>query len=253
MKTLRDSQRGFSLVELMVAIAVALFLVAGVVSMLDTTRKAYKDQGKLSQLQDDQRLAMTLITNVVQSAGYYPDPLSKSPADVFKLGAVAFTGQSSLAFAYDGQSLTGATNSTSSLGDSLVSRFATSGSGSDNLIDCTGLQWKVAGVIINTITLDTNNNLLCGINGAPPVQLVNGVTRMQVSYGLKTDYTIDDNQVDMYVPTGDMQPADWPNVICLRLTLTFKNPLYKQGDLAQPETIDFTRVITVMNKAGVKT
>jgi len=250
MKALRSYRRGFSLVELMVAIAVALFLVAGVVSMLASTRNTYRDQSRLAQLQDDQRLAMSLIANVVQSAGYYPDPLTQTPEGVFKLGAVNFTGQT-LAFAKDGQSLTGATN-TATLGDTLVARFATSGSGSDNVIDCTGLQWKVAGVITNTITLDANNNLLCGINGAPTVQLVGGVTKIQVWYGIKTDFSVDNNQVDTYIPTADMQADDWPNVISLRLTLSFKNPLF--GEPGQPNrTIDFTRVITVMNKAGVKT
>jgi type IV pilus assembly protein PilW len=243
------TQTGFSLVELMVAIAVALFLIGGVVSMLATTRNTFKDQSRLAQLQDDQRLAMTLIANVVQSAGYYPDPLLMTPTDQFKSGAVPFAGQT-LAFAADGQVITGATNS-ATLGDTLVVRFETSGKGADNVIDCTGNVWTTQSVIINTLTLDANSNLLCAINEKAPVQLVTGVTRMQVWYGLKTDFTVDDNQVDMYVPTADMTNADWPNVISLRLTLTFKNPLF--GEPGQPQTMNFTRVIAVMNKAGVKT
>src|SRR5438552_1840764 len=106
MKVLRRNTRGFSLVELMVSIAVALFLVGGVVSMLASTRHTYKNQSQLSQLQDDQRLAMTLIANVVQSAGYYPDPILMTAATEFKAGPVIFTGQS-LSFAADGQSITG--------------------------------------------------------------------------------------------------------------------------------------------------
>jgi len=242
-------QAGFSLVELMVAIAVALFLIGGVVSMLASTRNTFKNQSSLAQLQDDQRLAMTLIANVVQSAGYYPDPLLMTASSEFLKGNVAFTGQT-LAFAADGQVITGATNS-ATLGDTLVVRFETAGTSADNVIDCTGKVWTSKQVITNTLTLDANSNLLCGINGAPPVQLVTGVTKMQVWYGLKTNFTVDDNQVDMYVPTADMTAADWPNVISLRLTLTFKNPL--AGQPGQPQTIDFTRVVAVMNKAGVKT
>jgi type IV pilus assembly protein PilW len=243
------NQRGFSLVELMVAIAVALFLVAGVVTVLGNTRNTYKDQSKLSQLQDDQRLAMTLLGNVVQSAGYFPDPVNMTDTSEFKAGAVNFTGQT-LAFAKDGQSLTGATNTTAA-GDTLVVRFETSGTGSDNIIDCTGQQWKTAGVIVNTLTLDANNNLLCAVNGGTPTQLVSGVTNMQIWYGLKTDPTVPTNQVDTYVPTADMGADDWSNVMSLRLTLTFKNPL--AGEPGQSNTIDFTRVIAVMNKAGVQT
>jgi type IV pilus assembly protein PilW len=250
MKVLRRNHRGFSLVELMVSIAVALFLVGGVVSMLANTRHTYKDQSQLSQLQDDQRLAMTLIANVVQSAGYYPDPILMTATTEFKAGPVIFTGQS-LSFAADGQYITGATNTTAA-GDTLVVRFETSGTGSDNVIDCTGHQWTGKAVIVNTLTLDANNNLLCAINGQTPIQLVNGVTNIQVWYGLKTDFSVDNNQVDTYVPTADMQSADWPNVISLRLTLTFKNPLYKEAGQTS-QTLDFTRVVTVMNRAGVKT
>lgn len=249
MKALHPGQRGFSLVELMVAIAVALFLVAGVVTVLGNTRHTYKDQSKLSQLQDDQRLAMTLLGNVVQSAGYYPDPIGMTATSEFKAGTINFTGQT-LAFAKDGQSIFGATNTTAA-GDTLVVRFETSGTGADNIIDCTGQQWKTAGVIVNTLTLDANNNLLCAVNGSTPTQLVSGVTNMQVWYGLKTDPTVPTNQVDTYVPTADMGPDDWSNVMSLRLTLTFKNPLF--GEPGQSQTIDFTRVIAVMNKAGVQT
>lgn len=249
MKATPRNQAGFSLVELMVAIAVALFLIAGVVSVLATTRKTFKNQSSLAQLQDDQRLAMTLIANVVQSAGYYPDPLTMTASSEFKSGAVPFAGQT-LAFAADGQVMTGATNS-ATLGDTLVVRFETDGSSADNVIDCTGNVWNTKAVITNTLTLDANSNLLCGINNKAPVQLVSGVTKMQVWYGLKTDFTVDDNQVDTYVPTADMTAADWPNVISLRLTLTFKNPL--AGQPGQPQTLNFTRVIAIMNRAGVKT
>ena len=218
MKATQPNQAGFSLVELMVAIAVALFLIGGVVSMLASTRNTFKNQSRLAQLQDDQRLAMTLIANVVQSAGYFPDPLTMTASSEFLKRDVPFAGQT-LTFAADGQVITGATNS-ATLGDTLVVRFETSGTSADNVIDCTGNVRTKQEVIINTLTLDANNNLLCGVDDKPPVQLVTGVTRMRVWYGLKTDFTVDDNQVDMYVPTADMAAADWPNVMSLRLTLT---------------------------------
>jgi type IV pilus assembly protein PilW len=252
MRTLPRGHAGFSLVELMVSIVVALFLVGGVVQMLASTRNTSADQSSLAQLQDDERLAMTLITNVVQSAGYYPNPLTMDAAGAFPKEDVLFPGQT-LKFAADGQTLTGAKNT---VGHTLVVRYRTSGTGSDNVSDCTGLQWTTGGEIVNTLTLDDHQNLICGVNNGTPAQLVSGVTNMLIWYGLKTDYTVDNNQVDMYVPTEDMTPTDWPNVMSVRITLTFVNPLY--GDSKHPKpgqdpTIDFTRVIAIMNKAGVKT
>ena len=64
-------QRGFSLVELSIAILIALFLLGGLVTLVMGTRRTNATQSALSQLQDNERIAMTLITNVVQQAGYY--------------------------------------------------------------------------------------------------------------------------------------------------------------------------------------
>ena len=49
-----------------------------------------------------------------------------------------------------------------------------------------------------------------------------------------------------------MAPGDWSNVICVKVTLTFTNPLFATQP-TQPPTIQFTRVVTVMNRAGVNT
>jgi hypothetical protein len=49
-----------------------------------------------------------------------------------------------------------------------------------------------------------------------------------------------------------MNPADWTNVICVKVTLTFTNPL-AAAQPGQPATIPFTRVVTVMSRAGANT
>ena len=70
----RAAQRGYSLIELSVAMLVALFLLAGLLTVLQGTRKTSLSQSSLAQLQDDERIAMTILANVVQEAGYFPDP-----------------------------------------------------------------------------------------------------------------------------------------------------------------------------------
>ena len=71
---------GFTLIELSVAVLIGLFLLAGLLTLVQDMRRTFGTR-TASQLQDSQRLAMTLITDVVQSAGYYPDPTIK-PRDV---------------------------------------------------------------------------------------------------------------------------------------------------------------------------
>ena len=71
--------RGFTLVELMVTVAIALFLLAGLVTIVGNVRKADVNQRALAQLQDQERFALTVITDVVQAGGYLPDAVAWTP------------------------------------------------------------------------------------------------------------------------------------------------------------------------------
>ena len=65
------SQRvmGFSLVELMVAMTLGLLLMFGVVQVFDSTRQANRTNDALGQLQENGRLALSLITRDLREAG----------------------------------------------------------------------------------------------------------------------------------------------------------------------------------------
>ena len=80
-KRLRSAPRarGFTLVELMVTVAIALFLIGGLLTIIQNVRNRYTDQQALAQLQDQQRFAMGVITDIVQQAGYFPDPVTDTP------------------------------------------------------------------------------------------------------------------------------------------------------------------------------
>ena len=123
------AQRGFSLVELSIAILIALFLLGGLVTLLMGTRRTNATQSSLSQLQDNERIAMTLITNVVQKAGYFADPvgqqLSSFPAE--NVAAIAMAG---------GQVLGG---TTAPGGDTFAVRFLTPAADPNaSVINCAG-------------------------------------------------------------------------------------------------------------------
>ena len=66
------AQRGFSMVELVVAMSIGVFLLAGLFTILQGTRHASSDQTALAQLQDNERIAMSVMTDIVQAAGYFP-------------------------------------------------------------------------------------------------------------------------------------------------------------------------------------
>ena len=62
----KPRQKGYTLVEVMVAISIALFLMGGALLMVQHTRNAFKAQNQLSQLQESERMAMALITDAYE-------------------------------------------------------------------------------------------------------------------------------------------------------------------------------------------
>jgi type IV pilus assembly protein PilW len=62
--------RGFSLVELMVAVTLALIVTAGVISVFIGSRSAFEATSGTAALTDGGRFAINFISNSVRSAGY---------------------------------------------------------------------------------------------------------------------------------------------------------------------------------------
>jgi hypothetical protein len=73
---------------------------------------------------------------------------------------------------------------------------------------------------------------------------------MQIYYGVKTNGTTT-NAIDTYLDANSMTAAYWPDVMSVKIRVTFVNPL--QGQPGQPATIQFERVMSVMQKTGVIT
>lgn len=78
-------QSGLSLVELMVAIAIGLFLMAGAVTIFTNSKRTYTETNDSSRMQESLRFAMDMIAHDVRMAGYFGCAYGKDPAN-FKNG-----------------------------------------------------------------------------------------------------------------------------------------------------------------------
>ena len=76
---LKDN-RGFTLVEILIALLIGLFLMGALITIVQANRTVFGNQNKLAQMQDGERMAMTMIADVIQSAGYFPDPTTNTLA-----------------------------------------------------------------------------------------------------------------------------------------------------------------------------
>ena len=241
-------QRGFTLVELMVTVAIALFLLYGLVTIVQTFRRTSLDQQSLAQLQDQQRFAMTVLTDVIQAGGYFPDPTAWTPTT--SLPAAAPFGQ--------GQPFFG-THNAAAPGDTIGVRYRTALN--DGVINCTGGTNTANPTQLYTnsfsvVVVAGQGQLQCALGvGAPAVvgaavPLVSGVTNLTIYYGVKRNFAVTDYNVDTYLTADKMLAADWDNVSSVRVILTFTNPLYKGPGGGQQPTITFDRVVQVMARAG---
>ncbi len=254
-KTIRRTvraQSGFTLVELMVTVAIALFLIGGLLTVLQNVRGAYNNQQQLSQLQDQQRFALTVLADVIQAGGYFPDPVAWQPATSMPLNGNYAAGQAFWGThpAANGPDTVGVRYRTA-LNEAVI--FC---DGSTNTaLGPTGLfvnQFSVAGGQLQcTLTNGATGAL---ING--PVPIVNGVQTLVVLYGVKRNPVPADYNVDTYLTADQMNAAagDWNNVSSVIVRLTFTNPLcIPVCPPGQPATMLLERVIEVMSRAGVHT
>jgi len=240
---------GFTLIELMIAITVAIFLVGGLLMMVQSTRNTVTTQTQLAQLQDNERLVLTFMTEVIESTGYFPDPHTYTAAQVMPVAP---------SFATAGQAVSGIYAGGVAPGDTVSIRY---GAGlNDDVFNCRGTKNAVGpyDTFVNTFWINNanpNNPILtCTFSsGAVPlpgvqVPLVNGVQNLTVLYGVKKNPVDTGTCTDTYLNAGQMLAADWSNVCTIKITVTFINPLN-----TGPATIPITRVIAVMNTAGVNT
>jgi type IV pilus assembly protein PilW len=242
---MRAAHQGFTLLELMIAMTIGLFLSGALVTVVQTNKKVFLDQSRLEQMQDGERMAMTLMTDVIQSAGYFPQPWANS---------LSGTLIASAPFA-NSQAITG-NYTAADPGDLISVRYMTAPQ--DGILNCSGLSNTNAVGGANILYVNTfavvGGQLQCQDQNGATYTLVGGVTHLSVLYGVKTNLAAAGNNVDTYMNATQVNAgAYWQNVISVQISLTFNNPLYTAAGQGQAQFITIQRVVDVMNQTGPST
>ncbi|MFC4519527.1 PilW family protein [Cupriavidus pinatubonensis] len=237
-KTMRPRRpSGMTLIEILVALVIAMFMLVGLLAAFLGMRQAHADQDRLAALQDNERMALTVLTDSVRAAGYFPDPLNGSALTALPFAEGEF-GQLAAGQGVGGRS------AASGVGESLTSRYMTaSGDGIPNCLGQTNTS-GAAQVHINTFAVSAEGELTCSLNGSAPVVLIGGITRFSVLYG--TDGG-DAGNVDRYLSADEVTRASlWPLVRTARIALTFANPNARQP--GQPVSTNWEQTIGLLNR-----
>jgi type IV pilus assembly protein PilW len=256
-----QAQRGFTLVELMIAILIGLFLTGGLLTLTSAMKRTSGVQGDLSQLHDTERLSFSLLADVLQSSGFFTfpsPPAGTTAATVFPSGTIGNIVWTA------GQTISGTDGGSASAQTDTVSvRY--SSAGGDGVLNCIGATVATAASWVATFQVDGLGNLQCllttnGTIAATAIPIASGVQYMQVLYGVQSNTAAATFSVDSYLTATQVAAGGyWPNVISVQVTLWFVNPLYCTTNCqagqqtTQPPTIKMTRAIALMNKAGVNT
>src|SRR5438045_5495684 len=215
----RHRERGFTLVELMVTVAIALFLIGGLLTVLQNVRGAYNHQRHRHRLQDQQRFALTILADGIQAGGYFPNPVDWQPATSLPPAGSPCPGAPPFVA---GQAFSGCHTATTAP-DTIEVRYRTAVK--DDVIFCDGstnTTQDPTGLYVNQFTVappagNTPGQLQCqlsdGATGAVirgPVTIVNGVENVQLLYGVNRTPAPSAYNVDPYL-TAEQVHTDRPS------------------------------------------
>ena len=209
----KNRQHGLTLVEILVALVISLFLLAGLLQLFVSTRQSSRIQENLSRVQENGRFAIEYVSRVVRLAGYRSrDTIEQEKSFREAFGVNAFQGGTQ-----DGVEF-------------ITVRFEGENAGDGQIRNCLNQIINASSVSSDTLRI-SGNTLQCQavtpLGGVAQTQpIVDDVESMQILYGERVDTMM------RYVPAASV--SNWNNVFSVRITLTLRTPENNLADTVQP-------------------
>lgn len=182
-------QRGFTLIEIMVALMLGLVVIIGVIQVFLGTQQSARIQQAASRMQEDGRIAVNLLTRYIRLAGYTTNPWDKgSTAWAPARGLRGFP--TSALFTKKGQVISGDTGNINGM-DSIRVRYQ--GASDDSITTCLGRIVPVTELADITLSLSADDpvngrSLQCTDNNTGATEpLIGGLENIQIWYGISQD------------------------------------------------------------------
>ncbi|QHC97763.1 pilus assembly protein PilW [Pseudomonas sp. R84] len=217
---MKRHQRGFGLIELLIALALGLIVVLGVVQIFIAAKNTYVSQNSAAAIQEDARFVLSKMIQEIRMVGMF--------------GCLGSITDSSSAGDFNAAQVTPINWDNANLKLTLVTADIGSGGGTPIwtvLSDCrnsatayTGLRSPASGQIAfpirRLIYSFSNNQILMGTGSGNPAQqvLVNNVSAFNVTFGLASSAT------DVAASTYSANPSDPARIRSVRLSLTLNDP-----------------------------
>lgn len=217
-------QSGMTLVEILVAMLISLFLTAGIIQLFIGSKQTYRFHDALSRLQENGRLALDSMAIDIRMAGYMP------PGVLAPTQALMMNGP---------QNFVATTGTDANGNDNLTVRWSDNGPNRRAY----SIQPRTPGGAVPTCPTAGNSLFLQRQTDATPQELVEGVQALRILYGVCNMDTDGDGRNDSvgappgYVPAANVALADWPNVCSVRIHLLLVS--LDNNIVTQPQTVFF--------------
>ena len=210
----RQSQKGLSLIELMIAITLSIFITAAMISLFVNSKQNYRLNENMSRLQENARFAMSFLARDIRMSDYR----------------------------------------TCVTADRLATAIAGTNNNGLNNSDTVTVIWQTSECAPAVATLPTTTiySIGNGSSGAPALfrsvngvntELVEGIENLQILYGEDTD---NDDVPNYYVDSASI--TNMAQAVSVRLTVvarTLETNLTTGGGRI---TRNFTSTVTLRNR-----
>ncbi|EUB85869.1 PilW family protein [Pseudomonas sp. GM30] len=217
---MKHANRGFGLIEMLIALALGLIIVLGVVQTFLAAKNTYVSQNTAAAMQEDARFVLSKMIQELRMVGMF--------------GCLGTITDASSAGDFNAAQITPITWDNSNLKLTLVTADVGGNGGTPTwtvVSDCrnsatayTGLRAAASGQIAfpirRLIYSFSNNQILMGTGSGTPTQqvLVNNVSAFTVMFGLATSAT------DVAASSYSANPSDPARIRSVRLSLTLTDP-----------------------------
>lgn len=232
----RRRQRGLSLVEMMVSIALGLLILVAILQVFTASRQTYRYQQNISRMQENARIATEILQRTVRDTGFEPPPASSAQLVCATAAACLLGGSNNLT---SSQATAAAAISGS---DTLIIRIRSDGNATDCQGEAIAYNYIAGGSETSPYGTNTTNNefrigpttpttttppsLRCGRSAASPSSnlwgqpLVDDIEDMQVLYGYRDSST--GNLI--YVPGSLLTTNQYYLITAVRIQLCVRSP-----------------------------
>lgn len=212
---------GFTMVELMVAMAIGLVLTIVVAQLFLGSRRTFATTDDVSRMQETMRFAGQILTRTIHQAGFRTSPNAKAEF-VFSAPNLMIDGTQgagavpdTLTVNYQGNGAAGVNDDRAVVNCS--GERVLPGVMSTNIFAIENVDKVDAGVTVQVPSLVCRNNGTAGL--AAQHVIVSDVDNMKILYGEDTNA---DGSADRFVPRNSVVNIN--NVIALRIAMLFRSP-----------------------------